>query len=106
MTTRLDASCPDTSLRQQCFPSPIFPNNRIAFLARLPAPKLPVLAFGFGFEPIVQFTVGLFPTVKIDVICATSDFLVTSQLLYLKLECRRRRRGCFVLLTCTSLWLR
>src|SRR5258708_17875543 len=103
MTTRLDASCPDTSLRHQCFPSPIVPNNRIAFLARLPAPKLPVLEFVFGFEPIVQFTVGLFPTFKIDVICATSHFLVTCQILYLKLEFRRRRLGCFLLLTCTSL---
>jgi hypothetical protein len=81
-------------------------NNRIAFLARLLPRKLPVLKFAFGFEPIVQFTVGMFPVFKIDFICTTSNFLVTRQALYLNLKCRRRRRGCFGLLTCTSLWLR
>jgi hypothetical protein len=47
----------------------------------LHAPKSRAFEFALGLEPIVQFSAGLLAALKIDFICATSDFLVTLRVL-------------------------
>ena len=50
---------------------------RIPLLARLRARECPAFEFAFGLEPIVQITAWLFAAFEIDLVCATSDVLVT-----------------------------
>jgi hypothetical protein len=56
--------------------------SRICFLARLRAAKHPTFEFAFRLEPIVQITAWLFAAFEIDLVCATSDFLITRRVPY------------------------
>jgi hypothetical protein len=78
--------------------------SRIPFLTRLLAPKHPAFEFALGLEPIVQLTAWLFAALKIDFVCATSDFLATRRVPDRNLS--RLGLGCYGLCTSISLWFR
>jgi hypothetical protein len=53
-------------------------NGHISFLARsLRPPKRALFEFAFRLEPIVQLIAWVFAAFEIDLVCATSDLLVT-----------------------------
>src|SRR5229473_3292123 len=83
---------------------PLSADDADPFLTRLLAPKSTEFEFAFGLEPVVQMTAWLFAAFKIDLVCATSDFLVARRVPDRNLS--GLGLGCFGFCASTSLWFR